>query len=100
LDERAAYGILARAVEAPIRALLQNAGEDPVEVLAQIATAGRERGYDVVQRKIVNMTEAGIVDSAAVIREAAYRAIHGAALALTVDVLIHRTNRPAAHHTT
>jgi chaperonin GroEL len=99
-DERAAYRILARAVEAPIRALLQNAGDEPVEILAQIAAAGRGCGYDVVQHKIVNMAEAGIVDSAAVIREAAYRAIHGAALALTVDVLIHRANPPAAYHTT
>jgi chaperonin GroEL len=99
-DERAAYGILARAVEAPIRALLQNAGEEPVEVLAKIAAADRGWGYDVVQRKIVNMAETGIVDSAAVIHEAAYRAIHGAALALTVDVLIHRANPPEAYHTT
>ena len=100
LDDRAAYRILSRAVEAPIRALLQNAGEEPVEILAQIAAAGRGCGYDVVQRKIVNMAEAGIVDSAAVIRQAAYRAIHGAALALTVDVLIHRTNPPTAYQTT
>jgi chaperonin GroEL len=99
-DERAACRILARAVEAPVRALLQNAGEEPVEVLTQIAAAGRGCGYDVVQRKIVNMAETGIVDSAAVIHEAAYRAIHGAALALTVDVLIHRANPPDAYHTT
>ena len=99
-DERAACRILARAVEAPIRALLQNAGEEPVEILAQIAAAERGCGYDVVQRKIANLAETGIMDSAAVIREAAYRAIHGAALALTVDVLIHRTNSPDAYHTT
>lgn len=99
-DERAAYRILAKAVEAPIRALLQNGGEEPVEILAQIAAAGPGCGYDVVQRKIVNMAETGIVDSAAVIHEAIYRAIHGAALALTVDVLIHRAKPPEAYHTT
>ena len=99
-DERAAYRILARAVEAPIRALLHNAGAEPVEILAQIRAAGRGCGYDVIQRKIVNMAEAGIVDSAAVVREAAYRAIHGAALALTVDVLIHRANPPAVYQST
>ena len=99
-DERAAYRILARAVEAPIRALLHNAGAEPVEILAQITAAGRGCGYDVIQRKIVNMAEAGIVDSAAVVREAAYRAIHGAALALTVDVLIHRANPPAVYQST
>jgi chaperonin GroEL len=99
-DERAAYRILASAVEAPIIALLQNAGAEPAEVLVQIAATGEGYGYDVGQRRIVNMAEAGIVDSAAVVREAAYRAIHGAALALTVDVLIHRANPPAVYQST
>ena len=99
-DERAAYRILARAVEAPIWALLENAGQEPVRIQAQIAAAGRGYGYDILQRKIVNMAEAGIVDSATVIGEALYRAIHGAALALTVDVLVHRSNPPAVYHTT
>jgi hypothetical protein len=38
---------------------------------------------------------AGIVDSSEVIRQAAYRAIVGAALALTVDVLVHRAKPPS-----
>ncbi len=100
LDERAAYRILAAAVEAPIKALLQNAGENPAERLAQIAAAGAGHGFDVVRRKIQHMAEAGIVDSGAVVREVAYRAVHGAALALTVDVLVHQTNPPAVYHTT
>ena len=99
LDERAAYRILARAVEAPIRALLENAGQEPTEILARLATAGRGCGYDVVRRGIVNMREVGIVDSATVVSEAISRAIRGAALALTVDVLIHRSNPPTVYHT-
>jgi chaperonin GroEL len=99
-DERAAYRILARAVEAPIRTLLQNAGYEPIEILAQIAAAGGGNGFDVVQGKLVNMKEARIVDSTAVVREAAYRAIHGAALALTVDVLVHRSNPPSMYFKT
>jgi chaperonin GroEL len=100
LDQIAAYRILVKAVESPIRALLENAGEEPFEILSQIAAAGPGCGYDVVRRKIVNMAEAGIVDSAAVIREAVCRAIDGAALALTVDVLVHRSHPPAVYHTT
>jgi chaperonin GroEL len=96
-DERAAYRILAAAVEAPIRTLLDNAGENPFELMPQITLADQAIGFDVIQQKMVNMAEAGIVDSAAVVREAAYRAIHGAALALTVDVLIHRSNPPKAY---
>ena len=99
-DERAAYRILVRALESPIRALLENAGKEPVFFQAQIAAAGQGCGYDVLQRKIVDMAEAGIVDSATVIREAVYRAVHGAALALTVDVLVHRSNPPVMYNTT
>ena len=99
-DERAAYHILAAAVEAPIQVLLENAGENPFEILAQIKAADQGYGYDVIQRKVIHMANAGILDSAAVIREATYRAIYGAALALTVDVLIHRTKPPTAFHTT
>jgi len=97
-DERAAYRLLALALEAPIRTLIENAGENPYELLPQIKNAGEGVGYDVLQRRIVKMTEAGIVDSAAVLREAVYRAVHGAALALTVDVLIHRSDPPEDYY--
>jgi len=99
-DERAAYRILAAACEAPLFTLLENSGENPFERLPQISAAEPGYGYDVVQHRFVNMAEAGIVDSAAVVREAAYRAIQGAALALTVDVLIHRANPPKEYFRT
>lgn len=99
-DNRAAYRILAEACEAPIFTLLQNAGENPYDLLPQIRNAGPGYGYDVVEGKITKMTEAGIFDSAAVVREAAIRAILGAALALTVDVLVHSSNPPKSYHKT
>jgi len=99
-DERAVYHILVSAVEAPIRALLQNAGENPDEILAQIKAAGEGYGYDVLKRKLVHMVTAGIVDSAEVIHQAVYRAIYGAALILTVDTLVHRATPPEVYHTT
>ncbi len=99
-DERAAYHILASAVEAPIRALLKNAGENPDEILAQIKAAGEGYGYDVLKGKLVQMVKAGIVDSAEVIRQAVYRAVYGAALLLTVDILVHRASPPEVYHTT
>ncbi len=98
--ESAACRILAHALEAPIRVLLENADLDPLVVLNALATAGEGWGYDLVRHHIVNMAEAGIVDSGPVIAEAVARAIHGAALALTVDVLVHRSKPPLAYHTT
>ncbi len=100
LDERMAYHILLKAIEAPIRTLLENAGQNANEVLAQISLAGPGCGFDVFQRQIVDMEKTGIYDSASVVEHAMSSAIQGAALALTVDVLVHRKNPPSAHHTT
>jgi chaperonin GroEL (HSP60 family) len=40
------------------------------------------------------MGRAGIFDAASVVKTAISSAIHGAALALTIDVLVHRANPP------
>ena len=97
--EGAACRIVAHALEAPTRVLLENAGLDPVEVLNELAASAEGCGYDTVGHRVVNMAEAGIVDSGSVIAEAVSRAISGAALALTVDVLVHRSKPPLAYHT-
>jgi chaperonin GroEL len=93
-EERAAYQILRQALEAPARALLHNAGFEPSATLADVRRAGPGLGFDVVGRQIVNMAESGILDSAAVVRAAVGGAINSAALALTIDVLVHRANPP------
>jgi chaperonin GroEL len=93
-EERAAYDILRLACEAPARALLHNAGFDPSETLACVRQAGPGHGFDVVGRQVVQMEQAGILDAAAVVRAAVVGAIHSAALALTIDVLVHRANPP------
>jgi chaperonin GroEL len=87
-DERAAYRILIRAMEEPIRCILTNAGHDASEVLASIRLAGDGHGFDVRSEKIVDMAEAGIWDAVAVLQAAAYGAVASAALALTTDVLV------------
>ena len=50
-EERAAYHILRQACEVPTRALLQNAGFDPSEILASVRQAGPGYGFDVVGRQ-------------------------------------------------
>jgi chaperonin GroEL len=99
LDERAAYDILLHASEAPLRALLLNAGHDPSEVLASVYRAGPGYGFDVLRCQVVEMSQAGIFDAASVVKAAVFSAIHGAALALTVDVMVHLKNPPDASAT-
>jgi len=88
-DERAAYRILIKALEEPIRTILTNAGHNASEVMAEIKRAGAGYGFDVRSRQVVDMVQAGIFDAASVQKAAVHSAIAGAALALTVDVLIH-----------
>jgi chaperonin GroEL len=98
-DERAAYSILLKAIEAPIRTLLDNAGYDPGEILGEVVKAGPGYGFDVVHRQIVDMAQAGLYDTASVVKAIVQSATRGAALALTVDVLVHRKNPPEVLHT-
>ncbi|MDE2775050.1 MAG: hypothetical protein OXI77_03820 [Chloroflexota bacterium] len=95
--ERAAWQILTRAAEAPCRALLKNAGhEAPGVVLAEIQAGKNGAGYDLRESRIVDMRRDGVVDSAAALMAAARNGIGGAALALTVERIVHRVNPPLA----
>ena len=88
-DEGFAYRTLARALEEPARVIIQNAGGDPNVIIDRIDKAGPGMGFDVRTEKIVNMAEVGIVDAVAVTMDAVHQAFASAALALTVDTLIH-----------
>lgn len=94
LEKRAAYRILSRALEEPVRALLVNAGLELEEWLGPLRQAGCGSGLDVRTQKICDLTEAGVLDSAAVARAVLQSAVSTAALALTVDVLVHHRNPP------
>lgn len=97
LHERAAWQILIKAAEVPCRTLLENAGhEAPGLVVEAVARADNGAGYDLRRGRIVDMREEGVVDSAAVVLAAVRKGIGGAALALTVDTIVHRVNPPLA----
>jgi chaperonin GroEL len=84
-----AYRILSRALQEPVRTLLVNAGIDPSPTIARMLEAGPGYGFDARRRAIVPMAEAGILDPAGVLISAVHEAVASAALALSVDVLVH-----------
>ena len=90
-DERVAYKILLDALEAPVRTLCYNAGYDAAKI-AKLKNAGMGAGLDVRDGSIVPMTEAGIFDATSVVQAVIRSAITSAALALTIDVLVHHKN--------
>lgn len=93
-DERAAYGILIDALAEPLRTIVSNAGYDDRDVMAEIRPAGPGYGFDVKTGQVVNMMDAGIYDTATVQKAAVHAAVASAALALTIDILVHRTEQP------
>jgi chaperonin GroEL len=88
-DERAAYHIMMNAVDEPIRAIIHNAGGDVGQVMADIIQAGVGYGFDVRSGEVVHMATAGILDVASNLHAVLQSTINSAALALTVDVLVH-----------
>ena len=88
-DERAAYEILIQAAEAPLRTIAMNAGYDDCEVMSDLRLAGPGHGLDVVRDEIVSIEESKLYDPAGVVKAALFGAVKTAALALTVDVIVH-----------
>jgi len=93
-EAHAACRILLRALEEPTRTIIANAGYDPYEVMAEIRQADPGWGFDVRAGEVVDMAQAGVLDVATVQKAAVRSAVVGAALALTVDVLVHRSTIP------
>ena len=89
-EAQAACHILCQALETPVRTLLVNAGVvDTGEILAELNHLGPGYGFNVKTGQIMDMTTAGVFDVAGVLKTAVHSAVGGAALALTVDALIH-----------
>lgn len=85
-DARAAYRCLAEALAAPTRTLLANVSLPVEPTLARLKPG---QALDLRTGLRVTTQRAGLWDSAAVLHGAIRRAVSGAALALTVDVLVH-----------
>lgn len=92
-EEAWGVDILARALEAPFRRIVANAGKhEPAVELAHARQMGPGCGYNALTGKTVAMTEAGIFDAVGVLRLALETAVSGAALALTTEVMVLKRN--------
>ena len=77
------------ALAAPLTTILQNAGHEASPWVWQIRKAGLPHGFDVKTETMVNMFDAGIVDSAEVLERALRNAGSMAVMAVTTEVVIH-----------
>ncbi len=93
-DAQAAYRILLTALETPFRTILANAGYSSGAIMSQVEHAGQGYVFDIQTGQVVEASQSGIFDVAAVQKEAAFSAIQSAAMALTIDAVVHRKKPP------
>lgn len=96
-DLHAAYRILLNMLSEPTRIIVFNAGYDVGDTLATLSESAPGCGFDAISGRVVDMVDAGILDAADVQKQAVYTAITTAALALTVDVLVHHRKPQQVH---
>jgi chaperonin GroEL len=92
-DEQTGVSIVRNAMEAPMRKISANAGQDGAVIIDTVRRIQKEKknnkiGYDVITGKFVDMLKAGILDPTKVTRGALENAASIAAMILTTEALI------------
>lgn len=97
-DEKIGVSILCDSLEAPIRKICENAGEDGSLIVAKLLEsaedASKNIGYNVLTKKYVDMIDTGIVDPCLVTVSAIKNAASIASLLLTTDCMIANEPEP------
>ncbi len=87
-DEKVGASIVERAIEAPLRKLVDNAGQEAALVIANVKKATGTNGYNVRTGEYADLLKAGVVDPAKVTRSALQNAASIAGLLLTTDCMV------------
>lgn len=84
-DERTGAKIVAKALEAPLRAIAENAGLEGAVVINKVKELDQAMGFDAVSENYVDMMSAGIIDPVKVTRSALLNAVSVSATLLTTE---------------
>ncbi|TVX91828.1 chaperonin GroEL [Paenibacillus agilis] len=87
-DEQTGVNLVLRALEAPVRTIAENAGQEGSVIVERLKNEKVGVGYNAATGEWVNMLEAGIVDPAKVTRSALQYAASVAAMFLTTEAVI------------
>ena len=94
-DEKIGVHIVTKALEAPLRQIVENGGGDGAVVVDEVRNMPTNQGYDANAGKYTDMYKAGVIDPAKVVKNALLNAASIAGLMLTTQVLVTRTDEPA-----
>ncbi len=88
-DQKVGIDIIRRALQAPARQILSNAGADSAIIVGKLLEKGDPtHGFDAQSGKYVDMVKAGIIDPTKVVRLALQGAASIAGLLVTVEAMI------------
>ncbi|GGW91916.1 MULTISPECIES: chaperonin GroEL [Salegentibacter] len=84
-DEATGIQIVVRAIESPLRTIVENAGGEASVVINKVLEGKKEFGYDAKTDTFVDMMKAGIIDPKKVTRVALENAASVAGMILTTE---------------
>ncbi|MFD2917285.1 chaperonin GroEL [Psychroserpens luteus] len=85
LDETTGIQIVAKAIEAPLRTIVENAGGEASVVINKVLEGKKDFGFDAKSETYVDMLKAGIIDPKKVTRIALENAASVAGMILTTE---------------
>ena len=87
-DEATGVQLVRRALEEPLRQIVNNAGWEGSVVVEKVKSLPKGQGFDAAKGEYTDMVKAGIVDPTKVTRSALQNAASIAAMLLTTEALI------------
>lgn len=87
-DEKTGAAIIKKALEAPLRQIVENAGMDGSVIVEKVKNSAKDEGYDAYNDEFVNMFEKGIVEPTKVTRSALQNAVSVAGMILTTEAAV------------
>ncbi|GAA4803213.1 chaperonin GroEL [Lysobacter hankyongensis] len=87
-DQNHGIQIALRAMEAPLREIVTNAGEEPSVIVNKVKEGTGNYGYNAATGEFVDMVEAGILDPTKVTRTALQNAASIAGLMITTEAMV------------
>ncbi len=87
-DEKTGANIILKALEAPLRQIVNNAGLEGSVIVSQVKEKETNYGFNALTGEFVNMIDAGILDPAKVTKSALLNANSVASTVLTTEAVV------------
>ncbi len=94
-DEKLGVDIIRRAVEEPLRQIVENAGLEGSVIVNEVRNGKGDYGYNARSEKFENLFETGVIDPAKVTRVALENAASIAGMLLTTECVLCDIKEPA-----